>query len=99
MVYIMKFIKIKIKKMSIYGPIQTDDLLEAETTVIKITQALYWATEIENLLRDKIVGIKSKLKNLQPFLENSLMRVDGRLKNARYLGIDQRHPILIPEKS
>lgn len=32
-------------------------------------------------------------------MENDIIRVDGRLKNAKYLDAYHRHPMLVPEKS
>ncbi|XP_060846165.1 uncharacterized protein LOC132925818 [Rhopalosiphum padi] len=34
-----------------------------------------------------------------PFLESGIIRVGGRIKNARHVEIAQRHPILIPKNS
>lgn len=97
--YCLRFIKIRVKKLKIVGPIQSEELREAEIAVIKITQLYYWSNDINSLINNSILSNKSKLKNLQPFLENGIMRVGGRLKNALYLDQFQRNPILIPQNS
>jgi len=97
--YCLGFIKICVKKLKIVGPIQSEELREAEIAVIKITQLYYWSNDINSLINNSILSNKSKLKNLQPFLENGIMRVGGRLKNALYLDQFQRNPILIPQNS
>jgi hypothetical protein len=97
--YCLRFIKIRIKKMKVVGPILADELKEAEIVIIKITQASYWSSEINDLNKNGTLTVKSKLHNLQPFLESGIIRVGGRIKNARHVEIAQRHPILIPKNS
>lgn len=77
----------------------SDELKEAEIIIIKIIQASYWSSEINDLNKNGTLTIKSKLYNLQPFLENGIIRVGGRIKNASHVGIAQRHPILNPKNS
>ncbi|XP_060859522.1 uncharacterized protein LOC132936768 [Metopolophium dirhodum] len=85
--------------MKVVGPILTDELKEAEIIIIKITQASYSSSEINDLNKNGTLTVKSKLHNLQPFLESGIIRVGGRIKNARHVEITQRHPILIPKNS
>jgi len=97
--YCLRFIKIRVKRLEVIGPIQVEELRAAEIAVIKITQSYYWSSEINGLINNSILPNNSKLRNLQPFLENGIMRVGGRLKNALYLDQYQRSPILIPQNS
>jgi len=50
-------------------------------------------------MNNSILPNNSKLRNLQPLLENGIMRVGGQLKNVLYLDQCQHNPILIPQNS
>jgi len=84
--------------MKVVGPILSDEK-ETEIIIFKISQASYWSSEINNLNKNGTLTVKSKLYNLQPFLESGIIRVGGRIKNTRHVAITQRHPILIPKNS
>lgn len=65
--YCRRFIKMRIKKIKVVGPILSDELRESEIIIIKITQESYWSREINDLNKNSTLTIKSKLYNLQPF--------------------------------
>jgi hypothetical protein len=67
--------------------------------VLKIVQSGVFFTELKCLKTKGSVSNKSKLKSLNPFLDESsgLIRVGGRLTHA-ILSIDKKHPVVLPHK-
>lgn len=94
-----RFIYISLKGQPITT--QTISVLErkeATQCIIKVIQRTNFSTELNMLLKNKYIT-KGKLKNLSPFLDSDgIIRVGGRLKYAD-LSYDQRHPILLPDKT
>lgn len=69
----------------------------AEIQIIKILQATRFTDEIKKL-QAKTSTNKSKIANLNPFLdENGVIRVGGRLRMSR-LTYSQKHSILLPSR-
>lgn len=78
------------------GPLDTEEINEAEIRVLKLLQADRFDIEIKIL--KKVSKIKSKFTNLNLFLdENELIRVGGRLQRSN-LTSAQKHPILLPSR-
>lgn len=76
------------------GPLDMEEINEAEIRVLKLLQANQLGEEIKIL--NKVSKNKNKFANLNPFLnENELIRVGGRLQMSR-LTSAQKHPILLP---
>jgi len=61
-------------------------------TSLKLLQGSRFAEEIKKL-KNKIPINKGTLVNLNPFLENDLVRVGERLQNSQ-LSFGQKHPVL-----
>ncbi|GFW36042.1 integrase catalytic domain-containing protein [Trichonephila clavipes] len=73
-----------------------DEVKRSTEFLAKIAQLSEFKAEIDNLKKGKGVSKTSKLKALDPFLdENSLLRVGGRLCNAD-LPFEAKHQIIIP---
>ncbi|GFX04812.1 integrase catalytic domain-containing protein [Trichonephila clavipes] len=76
-----------------------DEIKRSTEFLAKIAQLSEFKAEIDALKKGKGVSKTSKLKALDPFLdENSLLRVDGRLSNAD-LPFEAKHQIVIPINS
>ncbi|GBN28332.1 hypothetical protein AVEN_118861-1, partial [Araneus ventricosus] len=78
-----RFIKNCLHKNVETGFLTAAELDNAEQLLIKQVQSTTFAKEITALQDGKSVPVSSKLKSLDPFLDNnSILRVGGRLKNA-----------------
>lgn len=65
---------------------------------IKMAQRFAYATEIHQLEHNKPLHNASKLKTLNPILDNEhLLRVGGRLQNSD-LNFDEKHQIILPQR-
>jgi len=81
------------------GPLSAREINEAEIRVLKILQTTRFADEIKRLESKVVTPLgKSKLANLNPFLDgDKLIRVGGRLQMSE-LTFTQRRPILLPPR-
>lgn len=79
-----------------------DELHIAEKIIVKRTQLLHFAVELECLSKQQTAPKTSRLQSLLPYIDTTSdigeMRVRGRLDNAP-LHEDQRHPMIIPHQS
>ncbi|GFX99632.1 retrovirus-related Pol polyprotein from transposon TNT 1-94 [Trichonephila clavipes] len=97
--FIFRFINnIKAKESCNKEKYLTSDEIKRSTEFLaKIAQLSEFKAEIYALKKGKGVSKTSKLKALDPFLdENSLLRVGGRLSNAD-LPFEAKHQIIIPK--
>lgn len=68
----------------------------ATIRIVQNIQELYFGEELHQLKSNQSVSLKSKMANLNPFLDkNGLIRVGGRLTNAA-MPYTQKHPIILP---
>lgn len=98
--YCTRFIKnSRCTKMNrTYGALTIDELKESTCLVERYLQRQYFQNELDNI-RKHGSNNKSKLKSLNPFIDNEgLLRIGGRLDNSS-LTYDEKHPIIIPRKS
>ncbi|XP_033228996.1 uncharacterized protein LOC117180615 [Belonocnema kinseyi] len=65
--------------------------------IIELTQANTFAKEIDSLAHKGAVDSKSKILNLNPFLDQGILKVGGRFTHSD-LAYNQKHPILLPRK-
>ncbi|CAK1602112.1 unnamed protein product [Parnassius mnemosyne] len=87
------------KHSDISIPITTNELEDALILCIKIVQREDYEGEIESLRKNKQIKGNSKLKSLNPFLdENNILRVGGRLRLAD-LAECSKHPIILSNKN
>lgn len=70
------------------------ELREAKLQLIKLVQQESFQQEFADLRRARQVKSSSKLFRLQPLLNDGIIRVGGRLKNAN-LEYDVKHPIVL----
>ncbi|XP_059097362.1 uncharacterized protein LOC131891740 [Tigriopus californicus] len=72
------------------------DLAYAEKAIFRFLQAQSFEEEVASIQTSRPIRKSSKLRKFTPFLdEDGVLRVGGRLSNARHLTFDQRHPIIL----
>lgn len=75
-----------------------EELEISEKRIARMVQQEDFSTELHELQQGREVFRKSKLRALDPYLdEEGLIRVGGRLRNAM-ISEDQKHPIVLPAK-
>lgn len=80
-------------------PLTISELEHSEIVVLKSLQYFYFKKEIDHLKNNKAIDKTSSLITLNPFIdENQLLRVGGRLTNAK-MTFDCKHPIILPRSS
>lgn len=80
-----------------FESLRVEEINNALCALIKIVQQVF-KDDIAKLKAKNRVGRKSKLKSLNPYLDQKgILRVGGRLQNAN-LGFNQTHPIILPPK-
>ncbi|XP_065094221.1 uncharacterized protein LOC135714779 [Ochlerotatus camptorhynchus] len=78
--------------------LSSEELGEAETTVIRLVQQQSYNEEWKTLQKLQPVSLKSKLRWFQPFIaSDQLMRIGGRLNQAPQ-PFDSKHQIILPAK-
>ncbi|XP_011858471.1 PREDICTED: uncharacterized protein LOC105556028 [Vollenhovia emeryi] len=77
------------------GPLTVDELGEAEEIIARMVQQETFLQDYEDLIKDRILSSKSKLRALDPFMDKKgLIRVGGRLRHSS-LSMEGRHPIIL----
>lgn len=79
------------------GPLTLDELKDSLLTLIKFAQQECFANDIKTLEQQGIVLRKSSILDLNPFMEDGLIRVGGRLHLSSFLH-NKKHPILLPKR-
>ncbi|XP_063383320.1 uncharacterized protein LOC134669601 [Cydia fagiglandana] len=75
------------------------EIRKAKLTIIKHVQQREFGEEIEHLRKHECVQKQSKLKQLNPFLDQQqILRVKGRLDQA-LMSEEMKHPKIIPRES
>lgn len=98
--YCRRFLKLRktitgTKKFEIF--LTSQELHEALVVCIKHCQRKEFENDLEHLSKTGTVQPKSKLKSLNPFLDqDGIIRVGGRLQHAN-LNNDVKHPIILPK--
>ncbi|XP_011858236.1 PREDICTED: uncharacterized protein LOC105555806, partial [Vollenhovia emeryi] len=95
MAYALRYVAYLRNKKLIKGDINSDEMRAALHYVIRIVQSVSFPTEISCLKTNRPIDRKSKLLPLSPFLDDTLLRVGGRLKHSE-LEYDNKYPILLP---
>ncbi|XP_066595391.1 uncharacterized protein [Prorops nasuta] len=73
------------------------ELERAICVMIKVIQSSEFGQELQYLGKNERVAMNSRIRNLNPFIdENGLLKVGGRLKHAK-LSYDATFPILLPK--
>lgn len=72
---------------------------KALNNLVKIVQGCYFELEIFELSRNRVISKKSKIKKLDPFLDNdNILRVGGHLRKAP-VQYDRKFQIILSYKS
>ncbi|XP_062540899.1 uncharacterized protein LOC134208946 [Armigeres subalbatus] len=79
------------------GFLQTTELNQAISSLVRLAQTEVFPNEIASVASDGQVKSTSPLKNLAPVLKDGILRVGGRLKNA-LISEDRKHPIILPAR-
>ncbi|XP_043470231.1 uncharacterized protein LOC122503668 [Leptopilina heterotoma] len=78
------------------GQLTIAELNKAKHTILKMTQAQTFPDELISLKRNGTVDSKSSLFKLNPFLDQDLIKVGGRLEHAN-IPDTQKHPTVLPK--
>lgn len=94
--YILRFVHNSRQGVRIVGELTPDEIRGAHERVVRAIQREAFSADMKSLREGRSLSKKSKLLNLNPFLDNNgLLRVGGRLKHAP-LTYAQKYPMLLP---
>lgn len=80
------------------GPLTAQELKDSFHTLVKLSQAQTYSSEIETLHKNKYLNTKSPMAPLTPFIDSQgILRVGGRLDASQY-HYDKKHPIVLSSK-
>lgn len=98
--YCLRFIKNSktIKTNRNFGPLSVDELSASLKCVVYIAQMQDFFVEIHDLRKKGSINPKSRLISLDPFLDEGVIRVGGRLNNAD-APYNQKHPYILCNKN
>ena len=83
-------------KKCLKGILTVKEIEEAEKIILKTVQTDCFQNEFKSLAKGQAVNRKSKIISLDPVIDaDGLLRVSGRLKNARLSG-KMKNPIILP---
>ena len=91
-----KWLKREIRK----GPLTVDEIIQAETSIIKTIQREAYPNEYQSLNSRKNLDNKicNSLRKLNPILVSGILRVGGRLRRSA-CDFDVKHPVIMPPNS
>ena len=72
--------------------------LRARDYWIKRAQRTIYAREYECIKRGQSIPLNSPLRSLDPFLQEGIMRITGRIEEAPNLPYDTKHQIVLPKQ-
>ena len=79
--------------------IEIEDLVKAETILIRLAQQQEFQQEINHLRDNKNVSKSSSISSLNPFIDSEeILRVGGRLSRSN-LEFATVHPVILPKRS
>lgn len=96
--YIFRFIhntKTTQTNARVNGPLSVQEHRESQNKLIQFAQIECYANEYNLLKNNKPLPQSSCLLTLNPFMENGLMRVGGRIGLSQYPH-NKKHPIILP---
>lgn len=98
--YMLRFKKITLNKIKYTSEVLTvNELSESLEVLIKLAQLNSFPREVNCLKKNKGLDRNSKILSLHPFLDpQGILRVGGRLLNAKHIEFDQKCPIILPYK-
>lgn len=80
-----------------YGPIDENELKNSLNCLVKMAQRECFIDEFKVLSAGKSVDRKSRLLSLNPFIENGIIRVGGRLERSDF-DYNKKHPAVLLSK-
>ena len=91
-----KWLKREIRK----GPLTVNEIIQAETSIIKTIQREAYPNEHQSLNSRKNLDNKicNSLRKLNPILVSGVLRVGGRLRRSA-CDFDVKHPVIMPPNS
>ncbi|XP_026740536.1 uncharacterized protein LOC113502962 isoform X1 [Trichoplusia ni] len=93
------FKRLRLKQKAQSRHLTLQEIRHAKSKLIKYVQETDFLEEIHNLQQGKPISSKSKLLNLNPFLDqDGILRVGGRLKHAN-IDPQMKHPIILSKNS
>ncbi|XP_059055449.1 uncharacterized protein LOC131849394 [Achroia grisella] len=96
--YILRFKNNCLSQEKFSGSLMPKELYNGLSVVIRCIQRKYFHKDIESMIKGK--PIKSGLANLYPYLDQTgVLRVGGRLQNAKNISFDKMHPAILPKSS
>lgn len=84
----------EIKGYAFSGLLTVDELTSAEMEIIKFCQRGWFSDEFDSLLSGRGVSKNSSIFKLSPVLDNSVLRVGGRLSRAA-MPEEAKHPVIL----
>ena len=75
---------------------KVEQIKDTHDTIIKLIQKETFQQELHELSYEKRVNQKSNLLNLNPILEDNILKVGGLLKNVNNIPITIKHQIILP---
>jgi hypothetical protein len=69
---------------------------QAESAILKYLQQTAFTSEMQQLKTNELVDKQSSIRRLNPFIQDSLLRVGGRIHQSQQSD-DAKHPIIIPK--
>lgn len=96
--YVLRFIfnsRLENARLRQGGALETQELIESRNVLIRQAQRECFAEEFKDINNNKVIAKHSTILALNPFVQNDLLRVGGRLRNAK-ISFDKRYPIILP---
>ncbi|KAI5640762.1 mab-21 protein domain-containing protein [Phthorimaea operculella] len=97
--YVLRFIhNLKNKNAKLLGPLSTDELRKSFSLLVREAQKQSFPKEYQALSKGQVVGPRSKILSLSPFInEDKVLLVGGRLDRSTYT-YSKKHPIILDSK-
>lgn len=83
-------------KFKISGLLTAKELQASLESIIKLVQQEEFGEEIDKLSREKKIAASSRLVRLVPIIDNGILRIGGRIKNAD-VDYEKQCPIILPK--
>lgn len=98
--YMLRFIHNTRNKNNRYtGDLSVDELIDANRTLIKLSQRESYAEEFNLLSNNRNLKSTNNINKLNLFLDNDkIIRVGGRITYSQEFNFDKKHPMLLSSK-
>ena len=92
--WVLRFLQNMQRRKKSTGEVTAAELTAARTYWVRVVQKETFTPELEALQRNSALPSSSKIARYNPFLEDGLIRLGGRLQCSD-LNREQRHPLLL----